>query len=148
MVFPGIMHGCESWTIKKAECWRIDVFVLWYWKKIFESLQKEIKQVNPKGNQSWVFIGTTDAKAEALIIRSLDMKCQLIKTETAAGKDWRQKEKGTTEDEMARWHHQLNAHECEQALEDGEGQGSLVAAVHGVTRSQTWLSNWRTLNGN
>ena len=74
---------------------------------------KEIQPVNPKGNQSWIFIGRTDAEAEAPIILLTDVKSQLIGKNTDAGKDRRQEEKGMTEDEMARWHHQLNGHEFE-----------------------------------
>ena len=86
---------------------------------------KEIKPVNPKVNQSWIFIERTDAEAETPIFLPPDGKSQLIRKDPDVGKDWRQ-EKGMTEDEMVGWHHQLNAHEFEQAPGDGEGQGSLV----------------------
>ena len=86
---------------------------------------KEIKLVNPKGNQQWIFIGRTDAKAEAPILWPLDVKSQLIKKEPDAGKDWGQ-EKGATEDKMVGWHHQLNGHEFEQTLGDSGGQESLA----------------------
>ena len=86
---------------------------------------KEIKPVKTKGNQSWIFIGRTDAKAEAPIFWPPDVKSQLIGKDPDAGKDWRQ-EKGTTEVEMVGWHHQLNGHEFEQTLGDCEGQGSLA----------------------
>ena len=105
---------------------------------------KEINPINPKGNQSWIFIGRTDMKAEAPIIWPPDAKNWLTGKNHDAGKDWRQ-EKGTTEDEMVGWHHQFNGHEFEQALEVGDGQGSLCAAVHGVTKSQTWLREWTEL---
>ena len=67
MVFPGVMYGCESWTIRKAEHWRIDAFELWCWRRLLRVpwTAKEIQPVNPKGNQSWIFIGRTDAEAEA-----------------------------------------------------------------------------------
>ena len=84
---------------------------------------KEIQPVHPKGNQSWVFTGRTDAEAETPILWPPDAETPLIRKAPDAGKDWRQEEKGTTEDEMAGWHHQLNGHESEQALGDGEGQG-------------------------
>ena len=87
---------------------------------------KEIKLDNPKGNQPWTFIGRTDAKAEALILWPPDAKSWLIWKDPDAWKDWRQEEKGTTEDEMIGWHHQLDGHEFEQILGDSEGQGSLV----------------------
>ena len=95
---------------------------------------KEIKSVSPKGNQPWIFIGRTDTKAEAPIFWPPDMKTWLFAKDPDAGNDWRQDEKGTTENEMVGWHHQLNGNEFEQAPGDGQGQGSLAAAVHKVTR--------------
>ena len=86
---------------------------------------KEIKPVNPKGNQSWIFTARTDAEAEAPVFWPPDVKNWLIGKDPDAGEDWSQ-EKGTTEDEMVGWHHQLDGYEFEQALGDGEGQGSLV----------------------
>ena len=69
MVFPVVMYGCESWTIKKGECWRIDVFELWCWRRLLRVLDcKEIQPVHPKGDQSWIFIGRTDAEAETPIL--------------------------------------------------------------------------------
>ena len=82
------MCGCESWTIKKAECWRIDVFELWCWRLD----RKEIKPVNPKGNQSWIFFGKTDAKAP--VLWPTDVKRRLIRKDPDAGKDWKQEDKG------------------------------------------------------
>ena len=87
---------------------------------------KEIKPVNPKGNQPWIFIGRPDAEAETPILRPRDVKSWLIRKYPDAGKDWRQEDKGMTEDEMVGWHHQLNGHELKQAPGDGEGQGSLA----------------------
>ena len=87
---------------------------------------KEIKPVNPKGNQSWMFIGRTDAEAEAPILWPPDVKNQLIGKEADAWKDWGQEKKGETEDEMVGWHHWLTGHEFEQTPEDSEGQGSLA----------------------
>ena len=87
---------------------------------------KEIKPVNPKENQSLIFIGRTDAEAEAPTLWLLDMKTQLIGKEPDAGKDSRQEKKGTTEDEMVGWHHRLNGHEFEQAPGVGDGPGSLA----------------------
>ena len=86
---------------------------------------KEIEKVNPK-ESTWMFIGKTDAEAEAPILWSFDMKSQLIRKDPDAGKDWWWEEKGTTEDEMVGWHHRLNGHVFEQALGDGEGQGRLA----------------------
>ena len=111
-VFPVVMYRCESWTIKKApKNWCFWIVVL---EKTLESPLdcKEIQPVNPKGNQSWIFIGRTQAEAETLIIWSPDVKSQLIRKDPNVGKDWRQ-EKGTTEDEMVGWHQGLNGLENE-----------------------------------
>ena len=82
---------------------------------------KEIQPVNAKGNQSWIFIGRTDAGAEAPSLWPFDVKSRLIRKDSDAGKDWGQEEKGETEDEMVGWHHQLSGHELEQTLGDSEG---------------------------
>ena len=93
---PVVMCRCESWTIKKAKCRRIDAFKLWCWSRLESSLDsKEIKPVNPKGNQPWTFIGRADAEAPTLW--PLDVKDWLIGKDFNAGKDWGQEEKGTTE---------------------------------------------------
>ena len=109
MVFPVVMYGCESWTIKKAECRRIDAFELWHLESPLDS--KEIQPVNSKGNQSWIFIGRTDVEVETPILWPLDAKNWLIWKDPGVGKDWRWEEKGTTEDEIVGWHHRLNVHE-------------------------------------
>ena len=90
-------------------------------EKTFESPldSKEIKPINSKGNQPWIFIGRTDAEAEAPTFSPPYMKNQLTGKDIDAGKDWGQKEKGTTEDEMIEWHYQLNGHEFKQTLGDG-----------------------------
>ena len=124
MVFPVVMYGCESWTMKKTERWRIDIFELWCWRRLLDC--KKIKAVNHKGNQSWIFIGRTDAEAEAPIFCPPDAKDWLIGKDHHSGKEWRQEEKGPTEDEMVGWHHQLDGHEFEQAPGVGDGRGSLV----------------------
>ena len=114
MVFPVVMYGCESWTIKRAECRRIDAFELWIWKRLESPLDcKEIRPVNPTGNQAWIFIVRSDAEAETPILWPPDVKNQLTGKDPDAGKDWRREEKGTTEDEMVGWHHRLDGHECE-----------------------------------
>ena len=87
---------------------------------------KEIELVNPKGKQPWPFMGRTDAEAEALILWPPDAMSWLTGKDPDAGKDWRQEKKGLTEDEMVRGHHWLNGHEFQQALGDGEEQGSLA----------------------
>ena len=114
MVFPVVMYGCESWTIKKAERQRIDAFELWCWRTFESHLGcKEIKPVNSKVNQYWIFIARTDAEAETPIFWSPDAKNWLIGKNPYAQKDWNQEEKGMTEDEMVGCHHWLNGYEFE-----------------------------------
>ena len=92
MVFPVVMYGCESWTVRKAECRRIDAFELWCWRRLESPLAcKEIQPVHPKGDQSWVFIGRTDVEAETPILWTLDAKSWLIWKDLDAGKDWGQR---------------------------------------------------------
>ena len=92
MVLPVVMYGCESWIVKKTKCWRIDAFELWYWRRPLGSPLdcKEIKLLNPKGNQSWIFISKTYAVAEAPILWPPDVKSWLIEKGPDAGKNWRQ----------------------------------------------------------
>ena len=106
---------------------------------------KEIQPVHPKESQPWIFIGRTDAEAETLILWSPDVKNWLIGKDLDVGKDRRQ-EKGMTEDEMVGWHHWLNGHEFEKLWELVMDRDAWRAAVHGVTMSQTWLSDWTELN--
>ena len=103
MVFPLAMYGCESWTVKKAECQRIDAFVLWCWRRLLRAPWRLSKE--SKGDPSWVFIGRTDAESETPVLWPLHAKSCLIGKDSDAGRDWGQEEKGTTEDEMAGWHH-------------------------------------------
>ena len=112
----------ESWVMKNWCFWTVVL------EKTLEGHLdwKEIKPVHPKGNQSWIFIGRTDVEAEAPIFWPLDVKNWIIEKYPDAGKDWRQEEKGMTEDEMFGWHHQLNAREFEQALGVGDWQGNLA----------------------
>ena len=127
MVSPVVMYGCESWTIKKAECWKIDAFELVLEKTLESPLDwKEIQPVHPKRDQSWVFIGRTDVEAETPILWPSDVKNWLIWKDPDPGKDWRREEKGTTEDEMVGWHHWLNGHGFGWTLGVGDGQGGLV----------------------
>ena len=111
---------------------------------------KEIKSISPKGNQSWIFIGRTDAEAETPILWLPDAgsKNWLIGKDPDAGKDWRQEEKGMIEDEMVGWHHRLNGHEFEQALGVVDGQGSLACcSPWGRKESDTTERlNWTELN--
>ena len=124
----------------------------WYFRtvvleKTFESPLdgKEIKPINPKVNQLWIFIGRTDAESEAPILWPPDAKNWLTGKDPDAGKDWRQEEKGTTEDEMVGWHHWLNGHEFEQTPEVGDGQGSLALQSTGLQRvGHDWVT-WTVL---
>ena len=111
----------ESWVMKN---WCFWIVVL---EKTLESPldSKEIQPVHPKGDQSWVFIGRINVEAETPILWPPDVKSWLIWKDPDAGKDWKQEEKGTTEDEMVGWHHQLNGHEFGWAL-GGDGQGGLA----------------------
>ena len=126
IVFPVVMYGWESWTIKKAECRRIDAFQLWCWRRPLRvpwtarrSNQSILKEISP------VFIGRTDVEAETLILWPPDVKSWLIWKDRDDGKDWGQ-EKGTTEDEMAGWYHWLNGHGFGWTPGVGDGQGGLV----------------------
>ena len=106
---------------------------------------KEMKPVNPKGNQPWIFLGQTDAKAEAPVLWPPDVKSWLIGKDPDAGKDWGQEEKGMTEDKMVAWHHQLNGHELEQTPRDSEGHRSLGCC--GLWACKQSDTTWR-LNNN
>ena len=128
MVFPVVTYGCESWTMKKAECRRIWCFWTVVLEKTLESPLdcKEIQPVHPKGDQPWVFFGRNDAKVETPVLWPPHAKSWLFGKDSDSGRDWGQKEKGTTEDEMAGWHHWLNGHESEWTPGDGDGQGGLA----------------------
>ena len=137
MVFPVVLYGCElvykeSLVLKKNWCFWIVVL-----EKTLKSLLecKEVQPVHPKGNQSWVFFGRTDAKAETPILWLPHAKSWLIAKDSDAGRDWGQEEKGTTEDEMAG--------ELQELVMNRE---AWRAAIHGVTKSWTRLSDWTELN--
>ena len=143
MVFLVVMYGCESWTIKKAEHWRIDAFELPCWRNSWKLLGLQGDQTSLcKGNQSWIFFRRTDVEAEAPILWPPDVKNWLIGKDPDAQKDWRQEEKGTTEDMMVGWHYRLDGHEFEHVSGGCDGQGSLASCSYGVARSWTWLSSW------
>ena len=115
MFFPVVVYGYESWTLKKAECWRIDTFEQWCWRRLLRvSLTARISNQSVLRQSVLTIHWRTDAEAEGPIIWPPDGKNGLIEKDPDAEKDWRQ-EKGTTEDEMVGWHHQLNGHELEQA---------------------------------
>ena len=129
VVFLLVMYGCECWTAKKAEGWRTDAFWIVVLERTLESPLdcRVIKLVSLRGNQPWIFIGRTDAKAEAPILWPLDVNSQLTGKGLDSGKDWRQKEKRATEDEMFGWHHRLNGHEFGLTAGVGDGQGGLAS---------------------
>ena len=137
------MYGCESWTVKTAEHWRIDAFELWCPLDC-----KEIQPVYSKGHQPWVFFGRNDAKAETPVLWPPDAKSWLIGKDSDAKRDWGQEAKGMTEDEMAGWHHRLNGCEFEWTLGDGDGQGGLAcwdSWSHKESDMTEWL-NWTELS--
>ena len=137
--------------------WKLDYKESWAWKNwcfctvVFEkSLEgpldcREIQPVHPKGHQSWVFIGRIDAEAETPILWPPDAKSWLIGKDPDAERDWVPEESGTTEDEMAGWHHRLDAHEVGWTPGFGDGQGGWRAVIHGVAKSWTQLSDWTEL---
>ena len=138
MVFPVVMYGCESWITKKAEHWRIDAFKLWCWRRLLRvpwtarrSNQSILKEINP------------DAEAEAPILWPPEVKNWLTGKDPYSGKDWRQKQKGMTQDEMVRWHRWVNGPEFEQTLGYSEGQGSLARCCpwgHKESDTAKWLN--------
>ena len=127
MVFPVVMYGCESWTVKKPERWRIDAFVLWCWRRLLRvpwttrrSNQSILKEISPKYSWEGLMLKLKP------ILWPPDVKNWLIGKDPDAGKGWRQEEKGITEDEMVGLHHWLYGDEFEQGLGVGDGLGSLV----------------------
>ena len=141
-ILANINFGGNFWMFSSLLYTQVE---LWCWRTLESPLDsKEFRPVNPKGNQSWIFIGRIDVEAEAPILWPPDEKSWLVGKDPDVGKVWRQEEKGITEDGMVGWHHRLNVQESEQTLGDGEGQGSLACSVHGVAKSQTWLTDWTT----
>ena len=132
-VFPVVMNGCESWAIKKSEHWRIDVFELSCWRRLLRvpwtarrSNQSILKEISPEYSLEGLML-----KLKLPILWPPDVKNWFIGKDSDAGKNWRQEEKGMTEDKMVGWHHRLDRHEFEKAPGVGDGQGSVA-----------WYSPW------
>ena len=128
-VFPVVMYGCESWTVKKAERWRIDAFELWCWRSLLR-----VPWTARRSNQSILKEISPGISLEGMMLKLklqyfghlMRVKSWLIGKDSDAGRGWGQEEKGTAEDEMAGWHHQLDGHEFEWTPGVGDGQGDLV----------------------
>ena len=136
------------WELDYTESWALKNWC--FWPVVLKTLEspldcKEIQPVHPKGNQSWIFTRRIDAESETLIFWLPDAKNWLIWKDPDAGKDWRQEEKGMTEDEIVGWHHWLDGHEFELAPGVGDGQGGLVSC-NPWAKSRIWLSGWTELN--
>ena len=135
------------WELDHKESW---VPKNWWTVELEKTLESpldctEIQAVHPKGNQSWIFIGKTDADAETLILWPPDAKNWLTRKDPDAGKDWRWEEKGTTEDEMVGWHHWLSGHDLNKLWALVMDRKTRHSAVRGVTKSQTRLCHWTEL---
>ena len=149
MVFPVVMYGCESWTIKKAECRRIDTFELWCWRRLLR-----VPWTARKSNQS--ILKEIGPSLEGLMLKLKpvlwppDAKSWVTGKDPDAGKDWGQEEKGTTEDEMVGWHHRLNGHRFEWTPGVGDGQEHLACCSSrgGKEPDTTERLNWTEVLNN
>ena len=142
MVFPLVMYGCESWTVKKAERPRIDAFELWFWRRLLR-----VPWTGRRSNQSILKEISRECSLEGMMLKlklryfgHLMWRVDSLE-KTDAGRDWGQEEKGTTEDEMAGWHNRLDGHEFEWTPGDGDGQGGL-ACCDSCGRKESDTLSW------
>ena len=145
MVFPVVMYGCENWTKKRAEHWRIDVFELWCWRRRLRvpwTARRSNQSILKEISHEYSFIGRMGA--EAAIPGPPDANSQLIGKDPDAGKDWRQEENRTTDNDMVGWHTDSTDMSLSKFWEAVMYREAWSAAVHGVTKSQTCLSDWTT----
>ena len=148
MVFPIVVYGCQSWTVKKAEHWRIDAFELWCWRRLLRvpwtarrSNQSILKEISPGCSLEGMMLKVKLQYFGHLMRR--------VEKDSDARRDWRQEEKGTTEDEMAGWHHRLNGRESEWTPGVGVGQGGLACCdSRDCSVGHDWATelNWTKLN--
>ena len=149
MVFPAVMYGCESWTIKKAERWRMDAFKLWYWRRLLRvpwtarrSNQSILKEINPEYSLEKLML-------KLQYFGHLVWRTDSLEKNPDVGRDWGQEEKGMTEDEMVGWHHQLDGHESEVAqscptLCDPMDGSLLGSTVHGIFQAR--ILEWAAIS--
>ena len=149
------MYGCKSWIRKKAECRRIDAFELWCWRRLESPLGLQgdqtsliLKEISPEYSLEGLIL-----KLKLQYFWQPDAKNWLIGKDLIAGKDWRQEEKGTREDELVGWHHRLDKHEFGQTLGVGDGQGGLVCCSSwgrkesDMTERLNWTDSWTYIEG-
>ena len=149
MVFPVVTYGCESWTIKKAECWRIDAFELWCWRRLLRvpwtarSNLSILKEISPEYSLEGLML-----KLQLQYFGHLMWRTDSLEKNPDAGKDWGQEEKGTTEDEMAGWHHRLNGHGFgwTPGVDDGQGGLACCGSWGRKESDMTKRLNWTELN--
>ena len=143
IVFPVVMYGCEIWTVKKAECQRIDVFDLWCWRRLLRvpwtarrSNQPILKDINPEYSLEVLMLKLNVQYLGHLMWRADSLKKTLMleKVEVRRRRGW--------QSEMVGWHHWLKRHELEQTPEVGDGQEAWCDVIHGFAKSQSWLSEW------
>ena len=146
MVFPVVMYGCESWTVKKAERWRIDAFELWCWRRLLrvpwttrKSNQSILKEISPEYSLERLML-----KLKLQYFGHLMKRVNSLEKTLMLGKIEGRRRRGLTKEGMVGWHHWLKGHESEQTPGDSEGQGTWRAAVHGITKCWTRLNDWIT----